>query len=183
MASAFAIIEGLMPESKMEAVPVREADAGSTYESVPCNLCGSEDLETIYGPRQDLERDPALADKFRASSDELLTQPLVRCRRCCLQFVNPRVSRSAMLDGYASGDDPAYVSQMPSRVRTFARMIPHLDRLRPGKGPLLDVGTAAGAFLKAAKTTAGRRPASSPTPGSPTGGAGIRRDDSRRVDR
>ena len=28
-----------------------------------------------------------------------------------------------MLDGYAAGDDPAYVSQMPSRVRTFARTL------------------------------------------------------------
>lgn len=117
---------------------------------MPCNLCGSEDLETIYGPRHDLERDPALADKFRASSDELLTQPLVRCRLCSLLFVNPRVSSGAMLDGYASGADPAYVSQMPSRVRTFVHMMTRLDRLRPGKGRLLDVGTAAGAFLKAA---------------------------------
>lgn len=135
MAPAFAIIEGLTP----------------TYESVPCNLCGSEDLETIYDARKDLERDPALADKFRASSDELLTQPLVRCRRCALLFVNPRVSSGPMLDGYASGDDHAYVSQMASRVRTFARTIRHVNRLRPGKGRLLDVGTAAGAFLKAAQ--------------------------------
>lgn len=138
MASGFAIIEGLMT-------------TGSTYERVPCNLCGSDDLETVYEARADLERDPNLADKFRASSDELLTQPLVRCRRCSLLFVNPRVSSRAMLEGYATGADPAYVSQMPSRVRTFARTLERIDRLRPAKGRLLDVGTAAGAFLKAAK--------------------------------
>jgi SAM-dependent methyltransferase len=135
MAPAFDIIEGLTP----------------TFESVPCNLCGSEDLQTIYGARKDFERDPALADKFRASSDELLTQPLVRCRQCALLFVNPRISSGSMLDGYAAGDDHAYVSQMPSRVRTFARTIRRINRLRPDKGRLLDVGTAAGAFLKAAK--------------------------------
>jgi len=123
---------------------------GPEYESVPCNLCGSVDLKTIYEARADLERDPAFADKFRASSDELLTLPLVRCRQCSLLFVNPRIARGAMLDGYASGADPMYVSQMPARVRTFARTIAHIDRLRPGKGRLLDVGTAAGAFLKAA---------------------------------
>ncbi len=125
--------------------------SGPAYESVPCNLCGSADLETVYEARADLERDPDLADKFRASSDELLTQPLVRCRQCSLLFVNPRVSSQAMLAGYASGADPAYVSQMPSRVRTFARTLQRIDRLRPSKGRLLDVGTAAGAFLKAAK--------------------------------
>jgi SAM-dependent methyltransferase len=144
MASAFAIIEGLMPEATTEGPQ-------PAYESVPCNLCGSTDLVTVYEARADLERDPDLTDKFRASSDELLTQPLVRCRRCSLLFVNPRVASRAMLDGYAAGADPAYVSQMPSRVRTFARTIAHIDRLRPAKGRLLDVGTAAGAFLKAAK--------------------------------
>ena len=150
MASAFAIIEGLMPESRSEGAAASEAGAGSAYDTVPCNLCGSEDLETVYGARADLERDRDLADKFRASSDELLTQPLVRCRQCSLLFVNPRVPSGAMLDGYASGADPVYVSQMPSRVRTFARTLTHIDRLRPAKGRLLDVGTAAGAFLKAA---------------------------------
>lgn len=135
----------------MEAPPAPELKVGPTYEVVPCNLCGSADLETIYEARPDLERDPDLADKFRASSDELLTQPLMRCRQCSLLFVNPRVASGAMLDGYASGADPAYVSQMPSRVRTFARTIAHINRLRPGKGRLVDVGTAAGAFLKAAK--------------------------------
>jgi SAM-dependent methyltransferase len=150
MASALGIIEALMSNSKTEAAAAPEGQAGSAHENVPCNLCGSEDLETVYGARADLERDSQLADKFRASSDELLTQPLVRCRQCSLLFVNPRVPSSAMLDGYATGADPAYVSQMPSRVRTFARTLTRINRLRPGKGRLLDVGTAAGAFLKAA---------------------------------
>lgn len=120
-------------------------------ESVPCNLCGSTDLETVYDARADLERDHDLTDKFRASGDELLTQPLVRCRRCALLFVNPRIDTRAMLQGYAAGADPVYVSQMDARVRTFARTLRHIDRLRPARGRLLDVGTAAGAFLKAAR--------------------------------
>ena len=119
-------------------------------ETVPCNLCGSTDLETVYDAREDLERNHDLAHTFRASSDELLSQPLVRCRRCSLLFVNPRIARRAMLDGYAAGADPVYVSQMDARVRTFARTIARIDDLYPGKGRLLDVGTAAGAFLKAA---------------------------------
>lgn len=154
MALAFDIIEGLMPASKVEAPELQfgttYALIGPTFESVPCNLCGSADLETVYDARADLERDRQPADKFRASSDELLTQPLVRCRRCSLLFVNPRFATGVMLDGYASGADPVYVSQMPARVRTFERTIAHINLLRPGKGRLLDVGTAAGGFLKAA---------------------------------
>lgn len=125
----------------------------TTYdlETVPCNLCESTDLETIYVARADLEKDPELAVKFRASSDELLTQPLVRCRRCSLLFVNPRIPAAAILAGYADGEDPQYVSQMAARVRTFARALRHIDRLKPARGRLLDLGTAAGAFLRAAR--------------------------------
>jgi SAM-dependent methyltransferase len=122
-----------------------------SLEIVPCNLCGSTDLETVYEARADFERDRDLASKFRASGDELLTQPLVRCRECSLLFVNPRITAPAMLDGYAAGDDPAYVSQMDARVRTFARTMVRINDLSPGKGRLLDIGTAAGAFLKAAQ--------------------------------
>jgi SAM-dependent methyltransferase len=122
-----------------------------TLEEVPCNLCSGSDLEIVYDARADLEKDPDLARKFRASGDELLTQPLVRCRRCDLLFVNPRVPASLMLGGYAAGPDPDYVSQMASRERTFARALERLEKLAPSKGRLLDVGTAAGAFLKAAR--------------------------------
>jgi SAM-dependent methyltransferase len=120
-------------------------------ETVPCNLCHSTDLQTVYDARADLETDPELAVKFRASSDELLTQRLVRCRQCSLLFVNPRIPAAAMLAGYAEGDDRRYVSQMGARVRTFAGALSHINRLKPAKGRLLDVGTAAGAFLRAAR--------------------------------
>jgi len=142
MALPFDILKRFMPS----AAPSEAA----VLETVPCNLCGSSDLETVYEARADLERDRDLADKFRASGDELLTLPLVRCRRCALLFVNPRYRASDMLEGYAAGDDPVYVSQMDARVRTFAGTVEAITRLRPARGRILDIGTAAGAFLKAA---------------------------------
>lgn len=125
----------------------------TTVEHVPCNLCNGEDLELVYDARADMEKDVDLARKFRASSDELLTQPLVRCRSCDLLFVTPRIAASQMLEGYASGPDPDYVSQMASRKRTFARALARIDTLAPGKGRLLDIGTAAGAFPEAARSS------------------------------
>ena len=120
-------------------------------EHVPCNLCQGVDLDVVYGARADLEKDVDLERTFRASGDELLTHPLVRCRSCDLLFVSPRIAASQMLEGYASGPDPDYVSQMASRERTFARALARIDALAPGKGRLLDIGTAAGAFLAAAR--------------------------------
>ena len=44
-----------------------------------------------------------------------------------------------------------YVSQMEARERTFASSLARIERLAGGPGSLLDIGTAAGGFLAAAK--------------------------------
>jgi SAM-dependent methyltransferase len=93
----------------------------------------------------------ALVDKFRASGDELLIDRLVRCRSCGFQYVNPRLRDDLILAGYSEGEDPAYVSQMRARERTFARSLVEIERVAGGRGRLLDVGTAAGAVVAAAR--------------------------------
>lgn len=120
-------------------------------ESVACNSCGADDPVVVYEARYaDVEaRD--LVKTFRASSDELLVDRLVRCRRCGLQYVSPRVTGTDIVDAYSRGDDPAYVSQVEARERTFADAVSRIERLAGGRGRLLDVGTAAGAFLAAAR--------------------------------
>ena len=144
-----------------------------TLETVPCNLCQSTDLETVFDARAHLEKDPELAVKFRASSDELLTQPLVRCRQCSLLFVNPRIPAAAMLGGYAAGDDTQYVSQMRARVRTFAGALSHINRLKPAKGHCWTSARPPGLSSEPRATMAGRRWESSRTAGSPSGAAPI----------
>src|SRR5688572_14381452 len=129
------------------ARPLREfAGVDRQLEYVSCNLCGADDAQTIYEAR---EPDPNLdmVRTFRASGDDLLRDPLVRCRRCGLQYVNPRPRATDIVDAYSAGDDPTYVSQIAARERTFARAVAHIERLLPGRGRLLDIGTAAGAFL------------------------------------
>ena len=129
------------------------ADAGSRtrLEHVACNLCGRDEAQTVYEARyaDDAARD--LTRVYRASGDELLVDRLVRCAGCGLEYVSPRPAGDLIVDAYSDGDDPAYVSQAPARERTFERMLVHIERLHPGRGRLLDVGTAAGAFLAAAR--------------------------------
>ena len=114
-------------------------------------MCGAADAETVYeaqhldGAARDLVR------TFRASGDELLVDRLVRCRSCGLQYVSPRPLASDIVDAYSGGDDPAYVSQVAARERTFADAVAHIETILPGRGRILDVGTAAGAFLAAAR--------------------------------
>ena len=105
--------------------------------------------ETVYEAQhvEDAARD--LVDTYRASGDELLVDRLARCRACGLQYVSPRPMATEILEAYSAGDDHAYVSQMAARERTFVDAVVQIGL--PGRGRILDVGTAAGGFLCAAR--------------------------------
>ena len=119
-------------------------------ETVNCDVCGSSDATVVYEARAEHDASD-LVVKFRASGDEPLIDRLVRCTRCGMQYINPRLRPDLILGGYAEGADPTYVSQMPARIRTFARSLAGIERQLGRKGRLLDVGTAAGAMLVAAR--------------------------------
>jgi SAM-dependent methyltransferase len=144
---------GRSPAAEGERVgrAVAEIGTSSMLEHVQCGLCGADDYDVLYGPRYELETDRSLATKFRASGDELLIYQLVRCRGCALQYVNPRPPADLIYSGYAQGDDPTYVSQIRARERTFAASLDAIERAAGARGRLLDVGTAAGAFVAAAR--------------------------------
>lgn len=120
--------------------------------SVPCNLCGANDVRTI-----------------RESTGD---GRVVQCRRCGLAYVSPRLahdpryqyesgeyheksreqSRSAAgRAGYAS-----YSSDYPVLAPYFARLAQEIARIKPG-ARLLEVGAASGYFLDQARE-AGMRP-------------------------
>ena len=120
-------------------------------ESVPCFLCGADDYDIVYEARYEREKDVDLEKKFRASGDELLIDQLVKCRRCGFRYVNPRLRGDLIFSGYTEGDDPTYVSQLQARERTFEASLDEIARASGGTGRLLDIGTAAGAFVAAAK--------------------------------
>ena len=120
-------------------------------ESICCFLCGADDFDVVYEAQYDREKDVDPAVKFRASGDELLVDQLVKCRQCSFQYVNPRIRGDLIFAGYTEGDDPTYVSQIEARERTFTHSLREIERAVGGAGKLLDVGTAAGAFVAAAR--------------------------------
>lgn len=128
----------------------KSSDA-AVLEHVPCAVCAADNYDVVYPAQHARVKDADLARKFRASGDELLIDQLVRCRGCGFQYVNPRLSSALILSGYADGDDPAYVSQLKARERTFAASLAEIERTAGRKGRLLDIGTAAGAFVAAAR--------------------------------
>ena len=69
----------------------------SIYESVRCNLCGADDSLVIY-PSTRANSVEIEDNEFRSSGDEILRDPLVKCRICGFQYVNPRIDSNAALE-------------------------------------------------------------------------------------
>lgn len=120
-------------------------------ESVPCNLCGADDFEIVYPPRYSEARPDEILKTFRSSGDEVLLDQLVRCKKCGLQYLNPRLKADVVLEGYGAGSDETFISQAAGRERTFAKSLKFIEQFHPQRGRLLDVGTAGGSFLAVAK--------------------------------
>ncbi|MCW5877448.1 MAG: class I SAM-dependent methyltransferase [Anaerolineales bacterium] len=120
-------------------------------ETVPCNLCGADEYEVVYPPRYEEAKPDEIANTFRSSGDEVLLDQLVRCKSCGLLYLNPRLRSDVVIGGYSDGTDELFVSQAAGRERTFAKSLKLIERLRPGRGRLLDVGTAGGSFLAVAQ--------------------------------
>lgn|SRR3989338_7192531 len=121
------------------------------FEKVPCNLCKSEDYDVVYKANYENEKDSDINQKFRASGDELLIDQVVRCKKCGLKFINPRIKSNVIVKAYSEGEDPVFVSQADARERTFAKSLKRIEKYAKNKGRILDVGTAGGSFLGAAK--------------------------------
>jgi len=120
-------------------------------ETVPCPVCGSADYDVIYPARQDSSRAQRAVEIFRSSGDETLVDQLVRCKGCGMQYLNPRLRQDIILQGYSEGADEIFVSQNPAREKTFDDCLKIIERYAPQKGRILDIGTAAGAFLSVAR--------------------------------
>ncbi len=120
-------------------------------ENVVCNLCGADDYSVVYPPRYELAKPEEILNTFRSSGDERLLDQLVRCNQCGLEYLNPRLRADVVIEGYSSGSDETFISQVAGRERTFSASLKLIEKYKPARGRLLDVGTAGGSFLSVAK--------------------------------
>jgi 2-polyprenyl-3-methyl-5-hydroxy-6-metoxy-1,4-benzoquinol methylase len=137
----------------VSATATETAAAGDLqFESVACNLCGADDPQVLTPSRRPPGEPVDLQTVFRSAGDEPLQDRLVRCRRCRLVYVSPRLRPELILSGYESAVDEGFVSQAPQRERTFARCLDRIEKhaMPPGRR-VLDVGAAGGSFLAEAR--------------------------------
>ncbi|MBN1299258.1 MAG: class I SAM-dependent methyltransferase [Actinobacteria bacterium] len=120
----------------------------SIYETVACNLCGSENYRVIIEP---YKKDFNPLEVITASQGIRGTQRIVRCLDCGLVYVNPRINAAVVSESYAGTIDKVYVQGASGRQQTFTQCAKKIDRWKKPPGRLLDVGCAAGFFVNAAK--------------------------------
>ncbi|MCX6112234.1 MAG: class I SAM-dependent methyltransferase [Proteobacteria bacterium] len=118
-------------------------------ENIKCDLCDCENYKVKIEPENLDNID--YGKIFSASGGVMGTQRIVTCTNCGLEYVNPRVKREIIFNGYSNETDELYVSQADARIKTFRKCLRLVNRFYPKKGKILDVGAAAGFFLKVAK--------------------------------
>ncbi len=110
-------------------------------EDVPCALCGAHHAQDLYR-------------KFNLT--------IVRCRRCALVYTNPRLPKKDLWTRYSPdyfwkeylpthgvrGDGPL---DLEAYARHYAPMLHVLGMYAPPPGRVLEIGCAAGLFLKSAE--------------------------------
>lgn len=115
--------------------------ATDRLEHVRCNLCGSDRPQRLF---------------------ELYGQTVVRCAECDLSYVDPRpdvdaIRRLYVREGYYRNENasafgyPDYLAERPQLTLLFERRLDDIERLRPARGRLLDVGCAIGVLLETAR--------------------------------
>lgn len=124
------------------------------FEHINCNLCGAgdESMDIIY--EADHNRLPKSKEDilkiYSSSSSEVFYERLVRCGKCGLIFISPRIKRDLVIQGYSKAEDEKYVSQESGRMATFKNSVKKIKKYIQ-TGRLLDIGAASGIFVKAAK--------------------------------
>jgi 2-polyprenyl-3-methyl-5-hydroxy-6-metoxy-1,4-benzoquinol methylase len=117
--------------------------------NVKCTVCDSEHFEVVFEPWADQD-DPAML--YGAASGIPGTQRIVRCLDCQMIFESPRYNAATIIKGYMASQEGEHDSQYWMRVYSFYRTLKKHAKYLPAHGAkILDIGTAGGAFLDAAK--------------------------------
>jgi SAM-dependent methyltransferase len=112
--------------------PTEMITATPHLERVPCNLCGSWDAAPLYAGTVDLATVHLDPQQVYACTSSHYGRygPGVRCRRCGLDYLQPRLTTDAIEAAYEEVADTRYLEEREGRVHTFARALDELERVR-----------------------------------------------------
>ena len=123
----------------------------NSLEKIDCPICMSKEFKIIkegsIKPNTNFDKK---YDLFNSSSNHKLTQQLVKCEKCDLIYVNPRLSNEIINKGYSYNKDEKFILQNQERIQTFKINLKNIIKVigfNRKKISILDVGSAGGAFL------------------------------------
>ena len=117
-------------------------------KNINCPICEKNDFSIF------LEKKVNIIDPIKlygAANGIKDTQDLVKCNNCSLIYENPRLDEELIIYGYANSNEDDHDTQYNLRVKSFYNAISKIKDLLPKDPYILDVGSAGGAFLEAAK--------------------------------
>lgn len=131
--------------------PSRANERGEKKEdfaskNVLCNLCGSNNSSLFL-------KSPGLAEKktsFSTTSQAVAGESIVKCQDCGLIYVNPRPPDWLVKKEYSQKKEKTYIEDAVARTTSFRHSLKLIKNYQKS-GMLLDVGCAAGFFLKVAQ--------------------------------
>lgn len=127
-----------------------EGRTADLARATACPVCGGRKLDAWRRSTFDAERLTAAHIKITDSEYGKIWD-LSLCRRCGHIFADPGPSPAALAALYGDVVDPRYEEEAAGRSQNFLRLLDRLERHRPGKGRLFDVGAATGILLDLAR--------------------------------
>ena len=117
-------------------------------KKIRCNICGHDEFR-FFGQLPKINT----GETFAASGFKTNGEKLIECKKCGLVFIETPVKYpDEILEEYAAAEDKDYASQIKYRIKTFKESIKQVEDITGlVGGRILDVGAAAGAFVKVAK--------------------------------
>ncbi|MBU1475106.1 MAG: class I SAM-dependent methyltransferase [Acidobacteria bacterium] len=114
-----------------------------------CPVCGSPSIQLHKkGTRSIHAIQPEMVKITDSSYGDVWD--LWKCGSCGHLFANPFPSPEHITSLYSASEDPLYQEEAQGRSKNFVPILNRLDRLRPKKGRLLDVGAATGILVRMA---------------------------------
>ena len=117
-------------------------------KKINCPICEKNDCSSFLKKKIDIT-DPIKL--YGAANGIKHSQDLVKCNNCGLIYENPRLSEELIIYGYKNSNEDGHDTQYHLRVKSFYNAISKIKEKLPVNPVILDVGSAGGAFIEAAK--------------------------------
>ena len=131
-------------------LPKRSAPAPTPREIVACSACGGTHHVEEYPPRHEMPGASVhdLSPYSCATHSSRSHGQILRCLRCGLIFMRPRLSAEELVGEYEGAVDPVYLDHIRARETTFRYNLGQVRRHIRSSDRILEIGSYCGAFLK-----------------------------------